>query len=48
MQAAVAAASARRQNALCYNRPPFNQTQQSFSCLSYFPAYAALAWCPGV
>jgi hypothetical protein len=38
MQFAVAAASARRENALCYNRAPFNQTQQSFSCLFYFPS----------
>src|SRR5438477_2334525 len=43
MQFAAAAASARRENALCYNRAPFNQTQQSFSCLFISPAYAALA-----
>src|SRR6266550_4511765 len=36
-------AAIRHDNALCYNRAPFNQTQQSFSCLFISPAYAALA-----
>src|SRR5439155_19578947 len=44
MQFAVAAASARRENALCYNRTPFNQTPQSFSCLVIYPAYATLTY----
>jgi len=42
MQFVVAAASAGRQNVLCYNRPPFNQ-RSSLSVVFLFQVYAALA-----